>query len=66
MKNINRITIHPILTGKSGNQWDDIMSNNLSVLISSPEQSHLDPNDPANADIMNIIKVLIFDQFTAS
>ena len=24
----------------------------------SSEQSHLDPNDPANADIMNIIKVL--------
>ena len=36
------------------------MNDNNSVLFLSSEQSHLDPNDPANADIMNIIKVLTF------
>ena len=29
----------------------------IYALLFPSEQSHLDPNDPANADIMNIVKV---------
>ena len=34
------------------------ITNSFLLLLFSLEQSHLDPNDPANADIMNIIKVV--------
>lgn len=43
--------------------WMTYSANEKQVTIFlfcfSPEQSHLDPNDPANADIMNIAKVIL-------
>ena len=54
--------------GESFMQWTEwlkpLMKNRFnssqvtSCFVFSPEQSHLDPNDPANADIMNIVKVI--------
>ena len=55
--------------GESFMQWTEwlkpLMKNRFNssqvtifLFCFSPEQSHLDPNDPANADIMNIVKVI--------